>query len=128
MPSCEAWAVQDRDQEERVLERMIAEPHTHEQVIEAEVAIEILNKAQALLTKRIHQIEGDNPAEVERLLQKQIEIHELLRSIKVADDAGVKAITEYWGQLTKDEAAFWAAIDAWAGLDRGQERREPWSE
>ncbi len=89
----------------------IAPPHTYDQVIEAEVAIEILNRARALLSARIYELETSHPAEADRLRAKRRDLNALLSEIRVGDDEGVKAITEYWGQLTKDKAAFWTAIN-----------------
>lgn len=91
---------------------MIAVPHTYEQVIEAEVAIEILNRAKAMLTARVYEIEADQPGEAERLRGKRRELLAIQDGIRVGDDEGVRAITDYWGALTKDEAAFWKVINA----------------
>lgn len=90
---------------------MIAHPHTYEQVIEAEVAIEILNRARALLSARIYEIEAAHPVEAERLKAKRKDLHAVSNGIRVGDDEGVRAITEYWGRLTKDEAAFWVVMN-----------------
>ncbi|MGO4574117.1 hypothetical protein [Microvirga sp. 2TAF3] len=83
---------------------------TYDQVIEAETAIEILNRARALLSARIYEIEAAHPAEAERLRAKRKDLHAISNEIRVGDDESVKTVTEYWGQLTKDETAFWAAI------------------
>lgn len=90
---------------------MTSEEYSHDQVIAAEVATEILNRARALLMARIYEVENSDPAEAERLMKKQQEIYQLQDKIRVTDDEGVRAITELWGPLLKDERAFWEAIN-----------------
>jgi seryl-tRNA synthetase len=89
----------------------IASPHTYDQVVEAEVAIEILNRARALLSARIGEIETAQPAEADRLRARRKDLHEILKNVRVGDDQAVRDITEYWGRLTKDETAFWMTMN-----------------
>jgi hypothetical protein len=82
-----------------------------DKIVEAEIAMAKVNRARAMLYARIYEIEATQPDEAEGLRQKAHELHDILREIRVYDDEGVKAVTEHWGRLTKDEAAFWAAMN-----------------
>ncbi|MCC8976871.1 hypothetical protein [Bradyrhizobium brasilense] len=84
----------------------IAPPHTYKQVIQAEIANEILNTARSIIYSRIYQIEQSDPAEVNRLQQKAHEIHVLQRSFGVTDDAVIADIIATWGERIRDRERF----------------------
>lgn len=86
--------------------KRIAPEHTHEQVVQAEVANEILNTAHSLIYERMDEIEADNSAEAARLLEKSKEIHDLQRSFDVTDDTLVAEIIAIWGERIKDPESF----------------------
>src|SRR3954469_14326528 len=87
-------------------------------VIEAEMATAIVNRAQAMVQRRIAQLveEGDT-AEADRLRATAAKpLFALLRSIDDRTDAHVQAIIATWGPRVMDAAALWAALDPPASL------------
>lgn len=84
--------------------------YTDEQLVQIEVAAEILTSAQAIISERLHQIGPNDPAETARLETKAKEIHVLQRSLHVSDDAGIKAIVDTWGPRVKSEKRFWREL------------------
>ena len=87
-------------------------------VIEAEIAIEIVNRARAIVQRRIAQLAADgDTAEAGRLRATAAQpLFTLLRSIDYRDEAHVQAIIAAWGARVMDEAALWAALDPPASL------------
>src|SRR3954464_645050 len=86
-------------------------------VIEAEMAAAIVNRARAMVQRRIAQLtaEGDE-AEADRLRAIAAKLlFALLRSIDDRDEAHVRAIIATWGPRVTDEAALWDALDPPAG-------------
>src|SRR4051794_12547249 len=87
-------------------------------VIEAEVAAAIVNRARAMVQRRIAPLveEGDT-AEADRLRATAAKpLFALLRSIDDRNEAHVQAIIAAWGPRVIDEAALWDALDSPAGL------------
>src|SRR3954469_716968 len=83
-------------------------------VIEAEMATEIVNRAGAMVQRRIAQLmeEGD-AAEANRLRATAAKpLFALLRSIDDRNEAHVQAIIATWGSRVMDEAVLWAALTA----------------
>ena len=87
-------------------------------VIEAEIAIEIVNRARAMVQRRIAQLTADgDAAEADRLRVTVAKpLFHLLRSIDDRNEAHVQAIIATWGPRVIDKAALWAALDPPAGL------------
>ncbi|MCB5205533.1 hypothetical protein LH464_24155 [Neorhizobium sp. T786] len=84
----------------------IANPHTHDQVVQAEIANEILNTAHSIIYERMNEIEAKDPVEAARLFEKSREIHALQRSFDVVDDSTVEEIITVWGERLKDPDSF----------------------
>jgi hypothetical protein len=87
-------------------------------VIEAEMATELVNRARAMVQRRIAQLTADgDAAEADRLRAIAAKpLFALLRSIDDRNEAYVQAIIATWGPRVMDEAALWAALDPPAGL------------
>jgi hypothetical protein len=87
-------------------------------VIEAEMATELVNRARAMVQRRIAQLTADGDAtEADRLRATAAKpLFALLRSIDYRNEAYVQAIIATWGPRVMDEAALWAALDPPAGL------------
>src|SRR5689334_25262322 len=87
-------------------------------VIEAEMAAAIVNRARAVVQRRIAQLAEDgNVAEADRLRATAAQpLFALLRSIDCRNEAHVQAIIATWGPRVMDEAALWAALDSPASL------------
>ncbi len=86
--------------------KRIAPEHTYEQVVQAEIANEILNTAHSLIYERMDQIEATDPVEAARLFEKSQEIHKLQRSFGVTDDEVITQIISDWGKRIKDPESF----------------------
>jgi hypothetical protein len=87
-------------------------------VIEAEMAAAIVNRARAMVQRRIAQLAEDgNVAEAGRLRVTAAQpLFTLLRSIDDRTEAHVQAIIATWGPRVIDEAALWDALDPPASL------------
>ena len=87
-------------------------------VIEAEMAAAIVNRARAVVQRRIAQLTADgDAAEADRLRAIAAKLlFTLLRSIDDRNEAHVQAIIATWGPRVMDEAALWAALDPPASL------------
>jgi hypothetical protein len=87
-------------------------------VIEAEMATAIVNRARAMVQRRIAQLTADgDAAEADRLRATAAKpLFALLRSIDDRNEAHVQAIITAWGPRVMDEAALWDALDPPAGL------------
>src|SRR5215210_2068371 len=87
-------------------------------VIEAEMAAAIMNRARAMVQRRIAQLTADGDAtEADRLRAIAAKpLFALLRSIAHRNKAHVRAIIATWGPRVTDEAALWDALDPPAGL------------
>src|SRR5215212_9332404 len=87
-------------------------------VIEAEMATELVNRARAMVQRRITQLTEDgDAAEAGRLRATAAQpLFHLLRSIDYRNEAHVQAIIAAWEPRVIDEAALWAALDRPASL------------
>ena len=81
-------------------------------VIEAEMATEIVNRAWAIVQRRIAQpAEDGDAAEADRLRVTAAKpLFHLLRSIDDRNEAYVQAIIAAWGPRVMEEAALWDAL------------------
>lgn len=84
----------------------IAPPHTYEQVVQAEIANEILNTAHSIIYARMDEIEATDPVEAARLFEISKGLHKLQRSFGVTDAAAIANIIATWGERIKDREAF----------------------
>ena len=87
-------------------------------VIEAEMAAAIVNRARAMMQRRIAQLTADgDAAEADRLRAIAAKpLFMLLRSIDDRNEAHVQAIIAAWGPRVIDKAALWDALDPPARL------------
>ena len=87
-------------------------------VIEAEMAAAIVNRARAMVQRRIAQLTQDgDAAEADRLRAIAAKpLFALLRSIDHRNEAHVQAIIAAWGPRVMDGAALWDALDPPASL------------
>ena len=86
---------------------------SHDDVVRTEVAVEVVNRARALVYARIYMLEEGSEAErqeAERLDAKARELHDLLESLNYREPGRVEAVIGRWGPLGRDEAQFWAAL------------------
>jgi len=84
----------------------IAPEHTYEQVVQAEIANEILNTARGLVLAAMRALKATNPARAAELFDKSIEIYELQRSFLVTEDAAIADIIATWGERIRDPEGF----------------------
>jgi hypothetical protein len=80
----------------------------YDAIVRAEIAIEILNQARAIVTARVYQLEDTDPAAAENLRRRRRGLIELQQSIRVADAATVEDLIAVWGPRVQDETRFWA--------------------
>src|SRR3954469_25481710 len=95
-------------------------------VIEAEMATAIVNRARAMVQRRIAQLAEDgDAAEANRLRATAAKpLFALLRSIDYRNEAHVQAIIATWGPRVMDEGARGAPLNPPAGLGAGGETVE----
>jgi hypothetical protein len=88
----------------------IADPHSHHQVIRAEVAIELLNAARARITERIHAGSDLTTQERERFEAVEAQLYRQVRNLDLTDISTIDRIISTWGPRLKDPRLFWDAI------------------
>ena len=81
---------------------------SYDAIIRADIAIEILNQARAIVTARVYQLEDTDPAAAETLRRRRRDLIELQQCIRVADPATVEDLITVWGPRVQDETRFWA--------------------
>lgn len=81
---------------------------SYDAIIRAEIAIEILNKARAIVTARVYELEGMDPEAAEALRLRRRELIAVQNSVPVADRQTVENLIALWGPRVKDDARFWA--------------------
>lgn len=80
----------------------------YDAIVRAEIAIEILNHARAIVTARVYELEAADPDAAEALRSRRRELIALQQSINVTDRGSVESVIALWGPRVKDDARFWA--------------------
>ena len=83
---------------------------SYDAIVRAEIAIEILNQARAIITARVYELEGSDPASAEALRSRRRDLIALQQGITVADRESVEGVIALWGPRVKDDARFWAEL------------------
>lgn len=81
---------------------------SYDAIVRAEIAIEILNQAGAIVTARVYELEDKDPLAAEELRRRRRELIELQQSIRADDGDAVENLIALWGPRVQDEARFWA--------------------
>lgn len=81
---------------------------SYDAILRAEIAIEILNKARAIVTARVYELEGADPEAAEALRLRRRDLIAIQHSVAVADRETVESLIALWGPRVKDDARFWA--------------------
>ncbi|TCQ73817.1 hypothetical protein EDF68_1178 [Ochrobactrum sp. BH3] len=89
---------------------MAGRSNSYDEIVRAEVAIEIMNRAQGLVTARLMSGEEHAPDYVERLHQFGDQLVVIRNSITVEGQEHVEAIIAKWGGLVKDQEKFWQEL------------------
>ncbi|QKE93326.1 hypothetical protein HN018_24260 (plasmid) [Lichenicola cladoniae] len=88
-------------------------------MIQAEVAMELINRARGLLYERIYHLEaggaGDQRA-AKKLDAIAVKLYELLRTIDYREPKRVRAVIARWSPLMRDEEQFWTVLKEGPGL------------
>ncbi|AFL55136.1 MULTISPECIES: hypothetical protein [Sinorhizobium] len=85
------------------------EPETsYDAIVRAEIAIEIVNQARAIVTARVYELEDKEPGAAEELRRRRRELIELQQSIRAGDRDAIENLIALWGPRVQDEARFWA--------------------
>lgn len=87
---------------------MTEQEFPYDAIVRAEIAIEILNQARAILTARVYEIEDTDSDAAEVLRSRRRDLIALQQSIDVADRDSIENIIALWGPRVKDDARFWA--------------------
>jgi hypothetical protein len=87
---------------------MAEQEASYDAIVRTEIAIEILNQARAIVTARVYQLEGTDPAAAEMLRVRRRDLIATQQGISVADQETVEDLIALWGPRVKDEARFWA--------------------
>ena len=80
----------------------------YDAIVRAEIAIEILNQARAIITARVYELEASDPDAAESLRSRRRELIALQQSVNVTDRDSVENVIALWGPRVKDDARFWA--------------------
>jgi hypothetical protein len=81
---------------------------SYDAIVRAEIAIEILNQARAIVTARVYELEAADPDTAEALRSRRRELIALQQSINVTDRDSIENVIVLWGPRVKDDARFWA--------------------
>lgn len=81
---------------------------SYDAIVRAEIAIEILNQARAIVTVRVYELEGSDPDAAEALRSRRRDLIALQQSINVTDRGSVEDVIALWGPRVEDDARFWA--------------------
>lgn len=82
----------------------------YDEIVRAEVAIEIMNQARGILSERFSQIGDGDPEATDRLHEFGRRLTSIRTEIAVTDQDGIEAIIAKWGPLVKDEEKFWQEL------------------
>jgi len=85
-------------------------PLDYSQIVNAEVAIEILNQAKGILFERIYALEDSDKPAAAALSNKARDLTKLQQSIRVGEDALIHEIIATWRPRIADEERFWREI------------------
>lgn len=80
----------------------------YDAIVRAEIAIEILNQARAIVTARVYELEASDPDAAKALRSRRRDLIAQQQSITVADREFVENVIALWGPRVKDDARFWA--------------------
>ena len=58
---------------------------SYDAIVRAEIAIELINQARAIVTARVYELEEQDPGAAEDLRRRRRDLIELQQSIRVAD-------------------------------------------
>jgi hypothetical protein len=81
---------------------------SYDAIVRAEIAIELLNQARAIVTARVYELEDTDAEAVEALRRRRRDLIALQQSIRVADTDSVENLIAVWGPRVQDEVRFWA--------------------
>lgn len=82
----------------------------YDELVRAEVAIEILNRAQGLVTARLYGEDTLDPDSAHKLHAFGDRLVGIRNSISVKDQAHVETVISKWGPLVQDEELFWQEL------------------
>lgn len=91
----------------------------HAEVIQAEVAMELINRARGLVYERIYRLEKGGAADqraAKKLDAVVVKLYELLRTIDYREPKRVRAVIAQWSPLMRDEEQFWTVLKEGPGL------------
>lgn len=78
----------------------------YDAIVRAEIAIEILNQARAIITARVHELETKEPAQAERLRQRRRDLVDLQHGLRVDEPEAIEDVIAVWGARVSDEDRF----------------------
>lgn len=83
---------------------------TYDQIIQAEIANELLNSARGLLYERADSLNDAQPIEAKRLTSIAIDLYGLQRRIRVGEEDLINEIMATWQPRLKDMDRFWREV------------------
>lgn len=89
---------------------MVKSSDGYDEIVRAEVAIEIMNRAQGIITARLMSGEEHAPDFVERLHGFGDRLVAIRNSVAVEDQDHVEAVIAKWVELVKDQDKFWQEL------------------
>ncbi|WP_349436808.1 hypothetical protein [Pararhizobium sp. A13] len=76
---------------------MAEQETSNDAIVRAEIAIEIMNQAGAIVAARIYELEAQDPAAAEDLRQRRRDLIDLQQRIRVDDRDTVENVIAVWG-------------------------------
>jgi hypothetical protein len=88
-----------------------AEKSAYHRIVDAEVAMEVINTARTKVMRRIYDLAETEPAEAERLRDQSTALYQILRSIHFNQPEHNADLIKKWSALLQDDDAFWATLN-----------------
>lgn len=87
---------------------MTEQETSYDAIVRTEIAIEILNQARAIVTARVYELEGMDPAATEALRQRRRDLIDVQQRLSADGRDAVENVIAVWGPRVQDETRFWA--------------------
>lgn len=81
---------------------------SYDAVLRAEIAIDLINQARAIVTASVHELEEQDADAAEELRRRRRDLIELQQSISITERDAVEDVIALWGPRVRDVARFWA--------------------
>lgn len=83
---------------------------SRDQIARAELALDIINRARAMVSARMYDIEVEDPDSAQALRHKRFGLLSIQQRVRVEDSDFVEGVIAQWGKRINDDAVFWEEL------------------